>query len=306
MEKHRNQDVKRFIYILIPFLFALTAADYLVGNSLEFYYHKQTRGTLYRTSYAINEMSEDILVVGSSRANHHYDPQLLATKLGRSVYNSGRDGQGLLYSCAIISAAMSRYTPEIVVLDIAPDEFSQHEKEKLASLLPYRMNPEIKPFVAYMGNFEQVKLLSKTYPYNAILPSIIAGNTDFIQQKKDHFGFMPLAGTMVKGSIPKLRAEQEQDIDPDKIALFKTLLDKLEKRKVKTYLVISPMYNQYQEGYTVKTLQHMLQQYKHIRFLNFLNHQAYFNPELFRDPVHLNGAGAMKFSADISSKISAE
>ena len=38
----------------------------------------------------------DVLIMGSSRAHHHYVPEIISDSLGLSCYNTGKDGNGII------------------------------------------------------------------------------------------------------------------------------------------------------------------------------------------------------------------
>ncbi|MEJ5961372.1 hypothetical protein [Pedobacter immunditicola] len=303
MKKHFSIEVITFMSVLLPLCFVLVFLDYVMGSGLEYFYHRQRSGTLYRTNYTMDSTRAEVLVVGSSRASHHYDAFSMAGQLGKTVYNGGRDGQGLIYSAAVISAATHRYKPEVIIIDILPDEFFFNEKDRLTALFPYYGKPYIRPYIDYAGDFEKYKLLSKVYPYNSLLPSIVAGNVYLERSEKDYLGFIPLEGMMSKNSIIKLRSGA-QLMDMEKLALFKNLLVDMENQKIVCFIVISPLYKELVPDATINTCKSITSNFKYIKFLNFAKPDQYNDHTLFRDANHLNAKGAERFTTDVVDSLS--
>ena len=71
------------------------------------------------TAQALFSRTADILILGSSRANHSFDCKVLEDSLGMSCYNAGRDGQNMAYDAMVFFSYMERHKPKMVILDIA-------------------------------------------------------------------------------------------------------------------------------------------------------------------------------------------
>src|ERR1700744_3385387 len=137
MDTQAKAAFKKFLKSFIIILVGLYLSDWIVGACLKYLYKHQTSGFQYRTSYSIDSTKADYVVLGSSRASHHYDPHVFEQKLNASFYNGGRDAQGIFYSCAVASAIINRYTPKCIIIDVRPGDFSGDDEGKLAPLLPY-------------------------------------------------------------------------------------------------------------------------------------------------------------------------
>jgi len=298
MHKYSN-DFKRFLKRFGILVISLVILDFLIGDILQHYYFKQKRGPLYRTTYAIDSTKADMLVFGSSRAIHHYVPEVFENKLHTSFNNCGRDACNLIYSIAIISAVLDRFTPKNIVIELNPNEFSVSEEGKLSPLLPYHDNPTIHGFLKYNSKLENVKLLSRMYPYNSMLVHIIAG--DLSLAPADDNGYMALSGHMDYYPIPDYK---QTAINADRIKLFDQLLSKLKQRNIQTTLVISPIYATFSEpDIQVLEIKKLVSKYDNVSFFNYENDPDYAHYDFFKDGVHLNQIGANKFSEDLANKL---
>lgn len=257
-------------------------------------------------SYSIDSTKADILVTGSSRATHHYDSDLISDLTGHSFYNAGSEGHGIVYSAAVVSSALDRYKPKLIIIDLRPDEFINIEDEDLAVLLPYHKNKAVLPYINIYSDFENIKLQSKIYPYNSLLTTIIAGRSNRVDKNTfDRHGFVPMEGVL-KDTVINDYNDKNYKIDQKKIVAFKKLISRLEKEKIRCLLVISPLYFHYHNGNTVSIVKKMTSKLEYIKFFSFGNQNDFFDPAKFDDEMHLNNSGASTFSKRIAHLIKAQ
>lgn len=60
-----------------------------------------------------------VLVLGTSRAKHHYDDALLTKLWGAKVFNAGYGGQGIPFARVALDLIAQRAKPRVVILDVA-------------------------------------------------------------------------------------------------------------------------------------------------------------------------------------------
>ena len=190
-----NSPFKLFLLKLV-FLFSIVfVLDFSLGKLLNYYYFKQERGSQYLTTFAAEQTKADLLVFGSSRANHHYRPDIFEKGLHLSFFNAGRDGNFLFYHYAILKAVLKRYRPKVVILDFIHGEFSKNQDsyDRISSLLPYyRSHPEMRSVIELKSPFEKIKMFSSIYPNNSNLLIIAGGNAFFSKKKRiDSDGYIP-------------------------------------------------------------------------------------------------------------------
>jgi hypothetical protein len=276
--------------------------DLIIGGGLKYLYEKQSSGLLYRSNNGLDSTTADILVFGSSRASHHYNPHIFEEKLKLTCYNCGRDAQGSIYSCAMISAIVVRYKPRCIIIDIRPNEFTTSDKGKIASLYPYIDNKIIRSYYNYEGPFEKIKFVSHIYPYNSLLTNLLVGVTDFNRRRsEDYKGYLPLKETKEKEFHEYNETDQ---IDTAKVRYFKELLINLDCLNIPTLVIISPIYGKVIDGVTVALSASICSSFKSIKFLNFTHSPNYETPKYFSDFYHLNELGANIFSNELISHIS--
>ena len=94
-----------------------------------------------KTAYTVEKVDAEVVVIGSSKASHHYVPQILEDSLGMTAYNCGQDGCFFLYQNCIINMILDRYTPKMILWDIQPGSFvgvdHSLEYQNIRYLSPY-------------------------------------------------------------------------------------------------------------------------------------------------------------------------
>jgi len=301
MTSVEGNDLKRFLKKFIIVIVGLVIIDSVIGEVFKHYYFKQTSGLLYRTTYSINDTRAQYLVFGSSRANHHYASPVFEKKFNTTFYNCGRDGSGLIYSSAVISAVIARYNPKYIIIDLNPDELCHSEEGQLSPLLPYYQNTAIRPYINYNSKFEKYKLLSKMYIYNSMLTNVIVGNMAFNKSRlSDIDGYVPLDKVM---EYSKKETYVEKNIVNSRISLLNDILDKLNKKHISVAVVISPLYSSFNTDLTASTIEKVWLKYSNTKFFNYENDHEYENYKLYSDSYHLNQSGADKFSNDLCTRL---
>lgn len=114
--------MKRFIYKGVFFILILLITDVLVGKIFFSLHQSAFRRAPHSmsTEYAMYSVNSDVIIIGSSRANHHYVPEVLANNLHQTVYNCGKDGSPFLYQCCLVDGIMTRTIPRMFIWEIEP------------------------------------------------------------------------------------------------------------------------------------------------------------------------------------------
>ena len=289
----------RFFKKIGGFIIVLIAIDFLCGSLLKHLFYKQKYNSI---TCDINNTNEDILVFGSSKALHHYVPSVFKNKLHETFYNCGQDGSYMIFSFALISAVLERYTPKQIIIDINTRDLCEDEEGKLSQLLPYHDDPAINSFIKYNSKFESYKLLSPIYPYNSLLGTVIFNSLPSRQMiRRDSNGYIKY-----KKSLP---FHKKEILEPGVInSARKKILDNflmvLNKKNIKVTVVISPVYFSISDkDSTAAIVNSICKKYNNTRFFSYENSSEFSESRLFNDEYHLNDAGARKFSADLAEKM---
>lgn len=306
----KNNRYGYFLFKAFMFFIFVSSIDFLVGSTLRYFYFNQITGERYRTTYDIESTTADIIIFGSSRANHHYHPGIFEKRLIQSCRNVGRDGNFLLYNYAVLKAILKRHTPKIVILDIVAEEFmqNQYNYDNLNVLLPYyKTHPEIRDIIEMKSTTEKIKLLSQIYPYNSLLLSIALGNTEFNKNiRPDVNGYIPISKKMSSpmefNDIPV-----HYEIDSIKLKIYESFIRECKKSNIKLIIVCSPYYSKFYEPIYSVAIAKEIASKNNIPFQDYSKDPLFTsNPTLFSDHSHLNDDGARIFSNKLINEIQKE
>jgi hypothetical protein len=295
---------------LAAFLFILLVIDIVIGAVLHHYYFTMKSGVQYRTTYAIEKTTADVLVFGSSRAIHHYKPDAFEDQLKLSFYNAGRDGEeSSLFHYAVLKGVLKRYTPKIIILDLMNGELGKtlYSYDRLASISPYyKTHPEMRPIIEMRSNNEKIKMISGIYPFNSLLMSIISGNLDKEGKKnKDVKGYLPVPSTsIITKPIQPVVMSDTYELDSIKLNVLRSFIKDCTDAHIRLYIVCSPYYERHiGTDLSITTIKKMAAAFQ-VNFFDFSTDNFFLqHPELFGDPWHLNDNGADIFSKMMVDKI---
>jgi hypothetical protein len=299
---------KEFLRKLFAMVICLFLLDKGLGLILENYYFKIRRGELARTTYAIDSCVAEIVVLGSSRAAHHYVSPVIADILNRSCYNAGQDKQRLIYCLAILKTMYRRYSPKKIILDLNPTALEKNENglDELGTLLPYySSHPEIRPIVNMRNRFEWVKARSTLYCYNSLPLKIIFNNFSNQRDAKEMNGYLPLLNRkeLLTDSARNLPAAQP--IDDQIISTFKNLIQLTKEHNSRLYVVVSPIYFRIPKNLVSLSWAKTICMEKGIPFLDYSQDIRFLGhgPEMFLDDGHLKDSSARLFSAIMATDL---
>ena len=300
-------DIKKIVIAVIGFCLLLVVVDWAVGTLSEKMYYKSKYGIFHRQIYCLTESQDELMILGSSRAAHHYVPQIFEDSLGMSCYNAGSDGMCIYYHYGILASRIQRgCPPKMVILEVigTDAEVSQGATFSLDAALDryaphYGEFEKIDSMFALNGWKEKVKLLSKTYKYNSKLVQTIKCN--YIPWPEDR-GYEALNGVMkvVEGekSADVLAPSSAQpNIEERKFEYLHKFIDDCKANNIELLMCYSPYY-----GHTIPKSIRMIEELaakNNVQFLNYGGDERFQEPEYFQDASHLNDVGATEYSKEV-------
>ncbi|WP_143962624.1 SGNH/GDSL hydrolase family protein [Litoribacter populi] len=302
--------MKKLLIKIVIVCVAFVALDQVVGSLLLNLLEKSPDGRYYKTRYSLEEADEEIIILGSSRAEGNYSPVVLEENLGVDVWNAGRGGQGLPFWAAMNSGILARHKPELVIINVENDflkvQPNDQSYERAAGILRpfYGRHKAVQNFVDLVSDKEGLLLESNLYAFNSsfyymLRPYLFKG----IDGKLEDKGWKPQEGTLVGKDIPErvINEDDEDSLDPEAIRIFEELVTQLRDKGSKVVLTVSPDYNK--KVVTTPTLEY-LEDMEGVHLLDFSNDEFFTqNPEFYTDPIHLNKQGAMAYSKRLAEEL---
>ncbi len=294
--------MKQFLIRILAFFFIFFIIDILLGLAFDLMTKGAVGGNNGRINYICNQTTEDLLIFGSSRASHHYNPKIFMDSLGVTCYNCGEDGNGIILNFGRYQMIQQRYLPKMIIYDVAVGfDLGINDNHKyIGKLKPYYERDHIKEIFLTVDKTEQWKMMSQLYRYNSIFLTIMADRFHPIQSMGFQ-GYRPLEGKMDKMKISKVKNERDKyQFDTLKMDFLNKFIDKTEN--IKVVFVESPLW------YGMDTMQlspiRDICTRRNIPFVDFSNNPKYVgNNEFFKDGSHLNARGADEFTKDLIIEI---
>lgn len=288
-----DMSIRSFIFKGIIFICLIFCVDRLVGRGLKWLYDNQKDEEYYYASEAMERQTCDIVVLGSSRARNHYNPEIIYDSLGMSCFNAGRSGYFLMYQSAQLHVMLSRYTPRWIILDIVPYDFTGGQNyDRLSVLLPYKSHKEIPRFLKMRSKYETWKCFSEIYPYNSMFLKLLPNlkNRGVFNSN----GFEPLQG-YYQGEKTIIDNDSDKT-DTDKVDEFERIIKLCKERGVRLTVVTSPFYAYYKKPTSTILIVKQICDKEGVEYINFLNNKNFDNIRLFHSLDHLNAKGADLFT----------
>jgi hypothetical protein len=285
----------RFLQFLI-FLILVGILDRGIGWILQKKYRQCQKGNIGHTNQVMLSIEPELLIIGSSRASHHYVSSILEEELQLSCFNAGADGSEMDYHSAVYFANVARYQPEIVIIDINEFRFTKEGSRdgKLRILAPYLgINNRVDQLFYASDRWARFKTLSAIYPYNSELTNLMTGGGITIRDK----GYDPLKGSMSRSAIPGTETRMRNaSTNGARIQQLEELLADAQNKKIMMVLIQSPRYTNAVPNETIRQIAVLATKYG-AYFVDDINHPDISrNPEYFKDAAHLNHAGAEAYS----------
>lgn len=275
-------------------------ADLVLGGIMSYWYYHSKYGIFRRQIYSLTESDEDILILGSSRAAHHYVPSVFKDSLGMTCFNAGSDGMCIYYHYAVLSSYLaSGRIPRMVIYDVNDFDLTRSTsatftlEAALDRLTPhYGEYLQIDSLFGLKGWQENVKMLLQTYRYNSKLVQLIKCN--LLPSTEDN-GYEAVYGELAKGTeLREVSDGQVLEIEEGKKNYFIKMMDTLQSYNIPLLLVYSPIY---EKGHSnrIAEIVNIADKYG-VRIWDYSNKENLMNPALFKDNLHLNDKGAHLFT----------
>ena len=250
-------------------------------------------GTLQADAYqAMFKKKADVLVLGSSRARHTYQPKMIADSTGLSAYNAGYDGHGMNYSLIVLQSFLERCKPQVVVLDVCAamvtDEWLNNSINDVKHF--YGLNTPLTNYVNDRGTWQlKTKLHSNLYRLNSTITWMAKARA---LSTRICDGYEPQFGNLTDTAIINFTDFQTNDIQ---VKCFDEIIRTCRNNDIKLIVYIAPSLE------VTAKFQEWLRTYcqSHDTELNdYTYNSIFFNNrnEYFNDSDHLNDTGASKMT----------
>lgn len=301
-----DMSMKRFVIRLIVFLIIMFILDRGFGFTMAYLQNHAKGGYIGHHNYILNNSNEDVLIFGSSRAIHHYNPQVLMDSIGMSCYNCGQDGNGIVLFYGWWQLMKNRHQPKMIIYDVNPsfDLLKGEDNSKYLGWLRSEYdNEDVKHIFNDIDDSEKYKMLSMMYRYNSKFLQVV---TDYLHPlfNISSNGYLPLKGKMDKMKIKKANKEDKPAVEFDtlKLSYMDAFIKDTKERGIKLVFVASPIWYGKNDNQFIPIESLCI---KHgIQFYNFSNDTVFMHcDKMFKDGNHLNAYGADIFTQFLCNQL---
>lgn len=290
------------VVLLVVILFGV---DRLVGAAFvkmkDVGLAKNSENMWLKTPFTVEKVDADVVVIGSSKASHHYVPQMLEDSLGMTAYNCGQDGCFFLYQNCIINMILDRYTPKVILWDIQPGSFvgeeHSNEYQNIRYLSPYYpANTWAESYINSESPKMRYRMLSRMFAYNSKLLNYIFPLVSHSSETEK--GYIPLA--VSENKYPDFKKEKNEihSLNESFFNILDNTIRRCSEKGVELRLYISPEYSG-KATITISAAEEIgkLAIRNNIYFYNALSEQRFLkDATYFKDASHMNAKGARLFT----------
>lgn len=294
----------KLIKSLFVFLLVLVAFDLTIGGIFSWMISNAKGGEVKHNSYVADRMTEDIVLMGSSRCTNHYAPRIIGKKLCMTCYNAGQDGNGIIMFYPLYQMASERYKPKILVYDVVSVfDLEKGDNSKYLGWLRLLYNhPAAESMIWKVAPTERWKMLSHAYRYNGKALQIFR---DFTHPRvMDIKGFKPNYGMMSMIPAPKIQSPSHAgDTDSLKLYYIEKLIKDCQARGTKVIFAVSPFYNASPKNHDMDVVRRLCYKHHVTLLYHYDDPRFVHDRSLWHDSWHMNIKGAEKYSQLIADEI---
>lgn len=244
---------------------------------------------------ALFKRQAEVLILGPSTANHHFDCQILKDSLGMTCYNAGRDGQNIIYNAMVLDAFLTRCMPKWVIVDVTSSTLSDVWMTALNDFnCYYGVLKPVDEILDSIGTpIDRIKRLSGIYRYNKTWEWLL--NAKVAKEVADLDGYRP----MPVNADTKFSATTHQSqfqIDKKCLHYLNHIVQTCQTNDIRLVFTHSPSLVIDRGNFSIEMQQYSQQ--KNIPYLDWNGDTTFTNhPEWFYDMTHLNKEGAKVFTS---------
>ena len=293
--------MKKFILHIILFCILLVCCDIVLGSGFRYLIAHAKGGDTGLCNLINNEIDDELIIFGSSRAMHHYDPSVFEDSLGLSCFNCARDGNGIILMYGVYKMISERYTPKVILYEVTPhfDLITGDNHSFLPFLRYYYDRQGVDSIIWDIDSTERIKMLSNVFRYNMNVPQLVMDNIHPFATVGN--GFRPMDKEMNYEPIVKDKEEPIYSYDSMKLKHIEKLINDCQGKTQLVFLA-SPLYKAKSDKAfdPIKDIaaKHNIPFINHYCDTTFTTHKEYFY-----DSSHMNRRGAEAYSKVVAGEV---
>lgn len=252
--------------------------------------------------FATNNEQSDILMLGDSRASHHYNTQMIIDSLHATCYNAGYDGTGIVHSYMSFARALRNGRVQTVLCDLTPYQLEEHNNTvRLNSLYPYYwLDDSVHAALNRLLPWpKRLMLCSSFLQYNGFLHDVLRARGQKIDAVHGYVA-IPASHQMKPAGFLLTVDDKPFRPSPPAERYLHEIIRQCQSRGIRIVLCQSPRlrsrtsFNNYLR--TIAT-RHGIEYWEYVRM------PAVMTPCYYQDHEHLNTTGADIFTREVIRRL---
>ena len=296
--------MKKFVLKVFLFFACVVLMDIVFGFAFSWLRSHATGGSTANCEYIANHADEEIIILGSSRATHHYIPQIIEDSLGLSCYNCGEEGNGVVLAYGRLLMLTSRYKPKLVLYELTPryDYGSVDPNNKYLGYLRayYGKEGVSKIFTDFDDDMSPFKMLSKMYQNTGrLLPYLF----DNVIYRDNHKGYEALYGEMKHIEGGTNNSNIDMIVDSLKLSYVEKVIELCNTKQIPLIFMISPRLGDNQDMTLFEPGIYLCNKYNVPVYNYIICPTISDNIKCFQDEGHMNNYGAEAYTSLLVSDV---
>lgn len=296
--------MKRYLLKILLFFGIVAVVDFGFGLACG-WLESHAKGGMTKRIHEITTLQKaDVVIMGSSRAHHHYVSSIFTDSLNVTAYNAGVDGNGIVLAKGLYEMLAKRYTPKVIIYDVEPtfdiNEYAEdgNNTRYIGQLRPYCSDPQVKQIINRVDASERFKDISAMFCYNSKIFDLFKDYATIGDYTAD--GFAPMYGEMKKEPEKKAEGGKSQ-IDSLKLSMLEEFVAELSKSDTRLIMMASPKFGA-TSSEVFEPVKEICKKYG-VEFWDLYCDSEFQKMEYFKEQMHLNEKGALAFSTNIAARL---
>jgi hypothetical protein len=296
--------MKKYLIKITLFFAIVAVVDFGYGKVGDYLREHTRSGVSEKVHYICEQCDEDIIMMGSSRMQHHYVPQIFEDPLGMTCYNAGMDGNGILLSYGFLGMILERYTPKMIIYDVSGFDMYVDDNTKYLDFMKPYYHSEHESVAGIFNDvdaMERWKMCSSLYRYNSKLFQFIGDNIHTTSTLEKGYG--PIYRTINYDPQVSIDENKKREVDTLKLDYLVKFIELTRKNDVNLVFVASPTYFGEARAAFNAPIRQLTDQEGVVFLDHFYDSLICSSKEYWSDGTHMNDKGARVFSQKIVGDI---
>lgn len=295
--------MRKYLLHIVLFFAIVGVVDFGFGQLCEVLSAHARGGIMKEVRQIAKEQEAEVVVMGSSRAHHHYIPSVLADSLGMTAHNAGVDGNGIVLATGLYHLMTKRYQPKVIIYDMTTSfdiyEFADdgNDTRYLGFLRPYFADVEVKKIVARIDPMERYKNYSAMFRYNSKIIHLLKDQIVGAGFRKD--GYSPLYGELTEDR--EVGYSEQPPVDSLKYHMLEEFVVRTKEQNIPMVVILSPFLG-VKSSESFAPMREICARNK-VEFWDYYYDPRFQRPDYFKDGSHLNDKGAQEFTKVVASRL---